>query len=208
MFRGLLPREYAFFDYFEKLMAVNLQVSSEFIALIKEKKHPEVATNAIKRLEREADKVTRECTDLLHRTFITPFDRDQIYQLVNSLDDFADQMNAATFRLFYYGIEEFRPDTMDFAKIIHTCNLELEVAIKGLRDMKKHSKSIREKCALVHELENQADDISRIAVATIFKTNDIMMIIKWKEVFERLEKAVDRMERVANTIESILIDNA
>ncbi len=208
MLRGLLPREYAFFDYFERLMTINIQISSEFHALVKEKKHPEVATKAIKRLEREADKVAKECIDLLHKTFITPIDRDQIYQLVNGLDDFADQMNAATFRLFYYDIEELRPDTMEFAKIIHTSTVVLEEAIKGLRNTKKNSRTIREKCAQIHELENQADDISRIAIANLFKTNDIMMIIKWKEVFERLEKAVDRVERVANTLESILIDNA
>ncbi|MCX6240603.1 MAG: DUF47 family protein [Bacteroidetes bacterium] len=208
MLRGLLPREYAFYDYFERLMNVNLQVSNEFLAFVKEKKHPEVATNAIKRLEREADKITKECIDLLHRTFITPIDRDQIYQLVNGMDDFADQMNAATFRLFYYGIEEFRPETLEFAKIIHNCNQEVAAAIKSLRNIKKQSHEIRTKCSLIHEFENQADDISRVAIANLFKTNDMMIILKWKEIFERLEKAVDRMERVANTIESILIDNA
>jgi uncharacterized protein Yka (UPF0111/DUF47 family) len=208
MLRGLLPREYAFFDFFERLITIDIQISVEFLALVKEKKHPEVATKAIKRLEREADKTAKECIDLLHKTFITPIDRDQIYQLVNGLDDFADQMNAATFRLFYYDIEELRPDTLEFAKIIQSSNLVLEEAIKGLRNTKKNSKVIREKCAQIHELENQADDISRIAIANLIKTNDIMMIIKWKEVFERLEKAVDRVERVANTIESILIDNA
>jgi uncharacterized protein len=208
IFRGLLPKEFAFYDYFERLMNINLQVSNEFLALVKEKKHPEVASNAIKRLEREADKLTKECIDLLHRTFITPIDRDQIYQLITGLDDFADQMNAATFRLSYYGIEEMRPDTMDFAKIINNCNLELEKAIKGLREIKKESHAIRSSCAKIHEYEYQADDISRIAIANVFKTNEFMLIIKWKEIFERLEKAVDRMERAANTIESILIDNA
>ncbi|MEI7500932.1 MAG: DUF47 family protein [Bacteroidota bacterium] len=208
MLRGLLPREYAFFDYFERLMSINIQISIEFLAMVKEKKHPEVATKAIKRLEREADKTAKECIDLLHKTFITPIDRDQIYQLVKGLDDFADQMNAATFRLFYYDIEELRPDTLEFAKIIHSSNLVLEEAVKDLRNTKKNSKMIREKCAQIHELENQADDISRIAIANLFKTNDVMVIIKWKEVFERLEKSVDRVERVASTIESILIDNA
>jgi uncharacterized protein Yka (UPF0111/DUF47 family) len=85
---------------------------------------------------------------------------------------------------------------------------ELETAVKGLRNIKKNSRSIREHCMHIHELENQADDISRIAVTELFKTNDILLILKWKEVYERLEKAVDRIERAANTIESILIDNA
>jgi predicted phosphate transport protein (TIGR00153 family) len=208
MFRGLLPREYAFYDYFEKLMSINMSVSDEFLAFVKEKKHPEVATKAIKRLEREGDKLTHDCVDLLHRTFITPIDRDQIHQLIIGLDDFADQMNAATFRMFYYNIEELRHETLDLAKIISHGITELETAVKGLRNIKKNSRSIREHCMHIHELENQADDISRIAVTELFKTNDILLILKWKEVYERLEKAVDRIERAANTIESILIDNA
>ncbi|HTX89142.1 MAG TPA: DUF47 family protein [Bacteroidales bacterium] len=208
MLRGILPKEYAFYDFFERLMSVNIAISNEFMATVEEKKDLEITAKVIKTYEREADNITKDCVDLLHRTFITPIDRDQIYELVIGMDDFADHMNAATFRLAYYGVEEMRQDMIEIGKIIHNCITELDEAVKGLRKIKKHSVMIRQKCHRIHELENLADDVSRIAIANLFKTNDHMLILKWKEIFERLEKAVDRTERVANSIESILIDNA
>jgi uncharacterized protein Yka (UPF0111/DUF47 family) len=207
MLRGILPKEYAFYDYFERLMQINTTISEEFVAIAEGKVTLENASRTIKYHERESDKISHDCIDLLHRTFITPIDRDQIYELIKGLDDFADQIDAATFRLTYYDIEEIRPDTLEFAKVIHAANLELDLAIKGLRKIKK-SRIIREKCFKVHELENQSDEILRKAIGSLFKENNVHLIIKWKEIFERLEKAVDRQEKVANTIESILIDNA
>ena len=207
MLRGILPKEYAFYDFFERLTTINIGISTEFISIVEGKTDLQNASNRVRYLERDADKVTHTCIDLLHRTFITPIDRDQIYSLVKGLDDFADQINAATFRLTYYDIKEIQKDAVEFARIIHASNIELEQAVKGLRHIKK-SQFIRDKCFLVHELENQSDDVLRIAIANLFKEQDILLIIKWKEIYERLEKAVDRLEKVANTIESILIDNA
>ena len=207
MLRGILPKEYAFYDYFDKLMHINLTISEEFIAIAEGKVALENASRTIKYHERETDKIAHNCIDLLHRTFITPIDRDQIYDLIKGLDDFADQIDAATFRLTYYDVESIRPEVIEFAKVIHSCNIELADAVKGLRKIKK-SQFIREKCFKVHELENQSDEILRMAIGNLFKENNVHLIIKWKEIFERLEKAVDRQEKVANTIESILIENA
>jgi uncharacterized protein Yka (UPF0111/DUF47 family) len=207
MLRGILPKEYAFYDYFDKLMKINTLISEEFVSIAEGKVSLENAYRTIKYHERESDKISHDCIDLLHKTFITPIDRDQIYELIKGLDDFADQIDAATFRLTYYDIEELRPDVLEFARVIHEGNIELDQAIKGLRRIKK-SKFIREQCFKVHELENQSDEILRNAIGSLFKENNVHLIIKWKEIFERLEKAVDRQEKVANTIESILIDNA
>jgi uncharacterized protein len=208
MWKGILPQEYAFFDFFERLMAINVSISTEFSSIAEGKTDLQNASNRVRFLERDADKVTHTCIDLLHRTFITPIDRDQIYSLMKGLDDFADQINAATFRITYYDIKEIQKDAIEFARIIHASSIELEQAVKGLRNIKKNTHEIRDKCFLVHELENQSDDVLRIAIANLFKEQDILLIIKWKEIYERLEKAVDRLEKVANTIESILIDNA
>jgi uncharacterized protein len=207
MLRGILPKEYKFYDYFEKLMDINMKISEEFVLIAEGKVTLENASRTIKYHERESDKISHDCIDLLHKTFITPIDRDQIYDLIKGLDDFADQIDAATFRLTYYDIESIRPDTYEFAKVIHECNLVLADAVKGLRKIKK-SAYIREQCFKVHELENQSDEILRKAIGSLFKENNVHLIIKWKEIFERLEKAVDRQEKVANIIESILIDNA
>ena len=132
MLRGILPKEYAFYDYFEKLMKINLLISEEFVSIAEGKVPLENAYRTIKYHERESDKISHDCIDLLHKTFITPIDRDQIYELIKGLDDFADQIDAATFRLTYYDIEELRPDVQEFARVIHAGNIELEQAVKGL----------------------------------------------------------------------------
>lgn len=207
MLRGILPKEYAFYDFFEKLTALNVRVSEIFINMVEGKQNIIDAAVEIKKLEREAELITRTSIDLLHRTFITPFDRDDIFQLLKGLDNFTDDVNAATFRLTHYEIHDIRPETAEFAHIIKLCAVEIDTAVKGLRKIKKNS-TIRQNCVNVHELEYQSDEILRNAISSLYQQQDIMLLIKWKEIYARLEKAVDRMEKVANIIESILIDNS
>jgi len=207
MFRGILPKEVAFYDYFEKLATLNLSIAKSFIRMVEGNKNSIESAHEIKKLEREAERLTRTSIELLHKTFITPFDRDDIYQLLKGLDNFSDDINAATFRLTHYEINEIRPETIDFAQNILSCTIEIESAVKGLRIIKKNA-SIIQSCHKVHELEFQSDEILRKATASLFHQNDVMLLMKWKEIYERLEKAVDRLEKVANIIESILIDNS
>ncbi len=207
MLRGILPKEVAFYDYFDKLAALNLSISKVFMKMVEGKKNIIESAQEIKKLEREAERLTRTSIDLLHRTFITPFDRDDIFQLFKGMDNFSDDINAATFRLTHYEINEIRPETIDFAQNILNCAIEIESAVKGLRKIKKNT-AIRQSCAKVHELEFQSDEILRKAIASLYHQSDVMLLLKWKEIYERLEKAVDRMEKVASIIEGILIDNS
>lgn len=207
MFRGILPKEVAFYDYFEKLTTLNVQISEIFIEMVEGKNNIIDSSVEIKKLEREADLITRTSIDLLHRTFITPFDRESIYQLLKGLDNFSDDVNAATFRLTHYEINEIRNETVEFAQIIKLCAIEIDTAVKSLRKIKKNS-TIRQNCLNVHEMEYQSDEILRNAIASLYSHGDVMLLIKWKEIYARLEKAVDRMEKVANIIESIMIDNS
>lgn len=207
MFRGILPKEVAFYDYFEKLAALNLSISKVFMKMVEGNKNIIESAQEIKKLEREAERITRTSIDLLHHTFITPFDRDDIYQLLKGLDNFSDDINAAAFRLTHYEINEIRPETVDFAQNIMSGAIEIEAAVKGLRKIKKNEE-IRKNCSMVHELEFQSDEILRNAIASLYRQSDVMLLLKWKEIYARLEKAVDRMERVASIIEGILIDNS
>jgi len=161
----------------------------------------------IKDLERHADKLSRNCTDLLYKTFLTPLDRNDIYTLVKRLDDLADQINAAAFRISAYGVTDIRYEAVEFSTIIQSCIEELIVAVKDLRKL-KNKNQILVCCKRVHDLENQADEILRSAVSRLFKEGDVLLLIKWKEIFERLEKAVDKCEDIANTIESILTEHS
>jgi len=207
MFRGILPKEVAFYDYFDKLIEIDLKASNLIHEMIEKGENLVDLARQIKELEREADKMARTCTDLLHNTFITPIDRNDIFTLVKRMDDLADQINAAAFRISSYNIPEMRPEAVEFSRIIHACIEELVSAVKDLRKI-KHKNKLRESCKKVHDLESQADEILRDTIPRLFLEGDALALIKWKEIFERLEKAVDRCEDVAGTIESILIDNA
>jgi predicted phosphate transport protein (TIGR00153 family) len=207
MFRGILPKEYAFFDYFDQLISIDKQISILFLTMVNNEGGRVDIARQIKDLERHADKLSRNCSDLLHKTFITPIERNDIFTLVKRLDDLADQMNAAAFRMSAYDIAEIRYEVVEFATIIQSCIEELITAIKDLRKF-KHKDKILDRCKRIHDLENQADEILRGAVSRLFKEGEVLLLIKWKEIFERLEKAVDRCEDIASTIESILIEHS
>jgi uncharacterized protein Yka (UPF0111/DUF47 family) len=207
MFRGILPKEVVFYDYFEKLAALNLSISKLFLKMIEGQKNLIESSHEIKKLESEAERLTRTSVDLIHHTFITPFDRDDIYRLLKGMDNFSDDIFAATFRLTHYEISDMRPEAIDFAQIIHDCAIEIEIAVKGLRKIKKKD-GIMKSCTKVHELEFRSDEILRNALASLYHQDDVHLLLKWKEIFERLERSVDRMEKVASIIEGILIDNS
>jgi predicted phosphate transport protein (TIGR00153 family) len=207
MFRGILPKEYAFFDYFDQLISIDKQMSILFLTMVNNEGGRVELSKQIKDLERHADKLSRSCTDLLYKTFITPIDRNDIFTLVKRLDDLADQLNAAAFRMSSYDITDIRYEAVEFATIIQSCIEELIVAVKELRIM-KNKNHILDCCKRIHDLENQADEILRGAVSRLFKEGDVLLLIKWKEIFERLEKAVDRCENIASTIEGILIEHS
>ena len=202
-----MPKEYAFFDYFDDLIKTNLEISKLLLSMMNSKDNRVELSKQIRELEKRSDKVTHNCTDLLHNTFITPIERNDIFVLAKKMDNIADHINAAAFRLSAYDITDIRPEAVEFANIIHTCIESLVSAIHDLRKM-KDLKSIREICKKVHDLETQSDDVLRNAVTRLFREGEVMNLIKWKEIFERLEKTVDRCEDVAGTIEGILIENS
>jgi uncharacterized protein Yka (UPF0111/DUF47 family) len=207
MFKRFLPKEYSFFDYFDKQIAIDVKMSEEFLGLWGREVNFEDFAKRIKEMELEADKVTIECSEALHKTFITPFERTDVHALSKRLDDIADNMNAAAQCMLIYDIKELRSEIKELSEILNGATKELVLAVKGLRNMKDTDK-IRQSCYQVHELENRADEINRYAVNKLFKEGDALEINKWKEVFERMERAVDRCEDLANVIERVLIDNA
>ena len=207
MFRGILPKEVAFYDYFEKMASLNLSISETFLQAVEGNANLGESVVKIKSMEHECENTARIAIDLLHRTFITPFDRDDIYTLLKGLDSFSGDIKGAASRLALYKFDEIRPETIDFAQNIHESAVEIDLAVKGLRKIKKNI-SIRENCLKVHELEFQSDEILSQAISNLFITDDMMLMIKWKEIYGKLEKAVDRLEKVACIIESIIIDNS
>jgi len=207
MFKNLLPKEYSFFDYFEKVINIDVMMCYEFMRFTTQKTNFEDYVMKIKEYELEADKITLECNEALHKTFITPFERTDILTLTKRLDDIADNLDAAAQCILLYDIHEFRTEIFDFAEILSEATNELVTAVKGLRDL-KHVDQTKKSCMRIHELEEKADAVHRVAVSQLFKEGNALEILKWKEVFARLERAVDRCEDLANVIERIMVDNA
>jgi hypothetical protein len=207
MFRGILPKEYAFFDYFDQMIITDKAISELFLSMMTSEQNRIEVSKQIKELERNSYFLSRSCTDLLHNTFITPIDRNVIFKLAKQLDNLADQMNAAAYRVSVYDVDDIRDEAVEFSKVLLSCIEELVFAIKELKKL-KNKNQILYRCKRVHDLENQADEILRSAISRLFKDGELLRLIKWKEIFERLEKAVDNCDDIACIIEGILIEDS
>lgn len=207
MLRHLLPQTTSFYDYFEQHAALTIKTCQELLALASGQSDPASAAHRIKDLEHEADEITHRCVEALHRTFITPFDRGDIHSLITRLDDIVDSINAAISRMALYEITQMRPEASQIAEVLVKASTAIEEALRSMRDLKNIDR-IKARCRLIHELENAGDAILRSALARLFKEADAILVIKWKEIFERLEKATDRCEAVANIIQGIAIETS
>ncbi len=208
MFRRLLPQEHGYFDLFELHSTLGLRVCQELQAMFADDGDMTVRAAVIKELEKEADLVTRSCMDALHRTFITPMDRADIHTLIQRLDDVVDSVESTASRVMLYEITEVRPEARALADILVECAKEVAEVMPMLRNM-KHSEAIKQHCDKIFDLENEGDLIMRNALAKLFKEErDAIVLIKWKELYERLEKATDRCESVASIVQSIVIESS
>ena len=208
MFKSLLPKEYGFYTNFNELIDYACQASELFLSAANEQLDLQSASEQIKTIETEADKIAKQAKENLHKTFITPFDRNDILALVKRTDSITDQINSSATRMFFYEVGAIRPEIKKFAVILNTCTTLLKEAIGGLEKVSKTgSTRILEICEQVHKEEHKADTILKEGISSLFKESDAISIIKWKEIYERLEKATDKCEVVASLIESIIIDN-
>ncbi len=207
MLKHLLPKEHAFFDNFEAHVALVIKACEVFIQLTKPSSDIAQCARQIEDLEHETDEITHRCIEALHKTFITPIERTDIQHLIKQLDDIVDSIDGAASRIVLYEIREIRPEAAELAEVLLKSTKEIEQALKCLRH-NKNPELIRQKCIRIYDLENRGDEILRSAILRLFKEGDPVLIIKWKEIYERLEMAVDRSEDVANTIEGIVISSS
>jgi uncharacterized protein len=205
MFKKFLPQETSFFDYFEQHGALASAVCRELLVLTSGE--ADIATQAarIKEIEKQADTITRKCIEALHKTFITPVDRADIHVLMKRLDDIVDTVESAATRMALYEIKEMRPEARRLAEVLVKATIEIEAALKHLRNL-KNTEEIQRHCVAVYTLENEGDAILREALVRLFRETDAILVIKWKEIYERLEKATDRCESVASAIQGIVIE--
>jgi len=200
----LIPQDKIFFDLFEKQAGVVKEAAWQLVALtedftnVKEKRHE------IEKLEHKGDLITHDIYEQLNRTFITPLDPEEISRLASTLDEVLDYIDGATEKMFYYGISSTDSHMIELAKLIHMSAAEIESAVKGIRSI-KDPRYVEERCIEVNRLENLADDVLAHAVTDLFRTNDAITIIKFKDIYEHLEIATDYCEDVANVLSDIAI---
>ena len=207
MFGRLLPRETSFFDFFEQHAALTVEGSREFLSLVSTGANVGAKAKRIKEIEHETDVITHNCVEALHKTFITPIERDDIHRLITRMDDIMDFVEAAAERISLYEIRVMTPEVKDLADVLVRAAEEVEKALRGLRDM-RNAKDVVKRCIDINRLENEADAILRIAVARLFREErDPITVIKWKEIYENLESAADRCEDVANIIEGVVLEH-
>lgn len=200
---SLLPREDQYFDMFSAMSAKIQEAAGVLVDMMDGKVEDfDQASKRIKDIEHECDEITHGITTRLNRSFITPFDREDIYTLSVALDDVCDYIDAAARASVMYGITDANEYIKDLARIIHELSMEINSATALLKDGKGMSRHLLE----IQRLENDADEVYFKAIAALFKNaTDPIEVIKYKELYEILENATDRSESVANIIESIVL---
>ncbi len=159
--------------------------------------------DAINRLEHSGDSVTHDIVALLHRSFITPLEREDIALMAHALDDIVDNIHAAVEAMYLYQVETPASRVAELAAILLKAAREIETAMP-LMNRQAEAKKVLEICIEINRLENEGDRLYRQALAEIFDTGkDATYIIKWREIYEHIESAIDRCEDVANILEGI-----
>ncbi len=208
MLARLLPRQTNFFDFFERHAALGVAGARELHKVCQNGADVQETARRIKDLEHEADSITHTCMETLHKTFITPIDRDAIHSIASALDDIVDLIDGAARQFALFEISQFPQTTQDATVVMVEATEAVERAVKGLRDM-KNATAILKECVRINELENEADRIKAAAVARLFKEErDAITVLKWHEIFQALENVTDACEDVANVIEGVVLEHA
>jgi predicted phosphate transport protein (TIGR00153 family) len=202
---SLIPREEKFFDMFDEASAVMTKAAAEFLALVTEFNNLTARSAELKRLETSCDHVVERIVQALDRSFITPFDREDIHALATSLDDVLDNMEETAHRLATFRIDRPTEPAVAMARIIQECTQHLEYAVRHIRNM-RNTEDIQAHLKEITRLENEADTIYRDSDSALFADPpDILMLIKWRELYSWLEESVDACKDAALVISEIII---
>jgi predicted phosphate transport protein (TIGR00153 family) len=202
---SLVPQKREFFDLYNRAAANTVSIAQVLIDLLEQfPERAEERLRDIKELEHEGDRLTHEVVDLLNRTFVTPFDRDDMYRLSTALDDVCDYVDDAAEKIGGYGIRDVRPAAVEQARVIHRSATKLSEAVARLEGFKDSRRQLIE----LRELEDEGDRIARSAISELFTGGtDAITLVRWKDIYEQLEEAVDACENAADVLEAILVKN-
>jgi predicted phosphate transport protein (TIGR00153 family) len=208
MFFKFLPKEFNFFDLFEKQARYAVEAAGYFKEIVQKSSIDESALDRMHRLEHDSDEVTHEIFERLNKTFITPFDREDIHALAKELDDIVDMIYTIVNRLKIYNVSGDRKNLIEFASVINESARAVECAIKGLRNTKNLG-LVRESCVEVNRLENVGDTMRDKMLEGLFESEkDPINLIKWKDIYQDAETVLDICEDVAHIVQNILVKQA
>ena len=204
---GLIPKEEKFFNHFEELVDKIEDGVKLYLEILANYKSSEPKVSQLKEIEHDADHITHVIYNKMHTTFITPLDREDIYALANKMDSILDLVEATAIRMYLYKIKNTTPEIVEMAHVLEKAVALVKKIVYDLKDKKK-VKEIIANCVEINTLENEGDYILRRAIAHLFeKEEDPFELIKWKEIYERLEESLDMCEDVSNIVEGIVIKN-
>lgn len=208
MLERLMPRQVVFFDYFDQMAAKTLEGCRALVDMLDDFTAVPEKARRIKAIEHEGDTITHECIEELHKTFITPIDRDSIHRLITRMDDILDLIESVAERLSLYDIDAPTEEFRQLGRVLLMSVEQVGKAVRGLRNM-KNAREIQAECVEINRLENEADALLRVAVGQLFRSaQDPLTVMKWKELYEVIEEATDRCEDVANLVEGIVLEHA
>jgi len=202
---SLVPKEEQFFDLFNEQAATIVKAAQCLSQAAKGSENSEVILKRMREIEHDGDTVAHEITNMLNRTFVTPFDREDILSLANKLDDVVDRMNALVNRLILYKVTLPDNDLLQFADILEQCACTMVKAVGALRNNSQNGR-IMDYCIELNRLENTGDILREQVIGRLFETaRDAVEIIKRKEIYEIAENAIDECEHAAKLVESIIV---
>jgi len=208
MFGRLMPTEGKFFDLFIQHGELCVKGGKELVSLMTNFDDLEHRVHAIETIEKQADKVTHATLEMLHKTFITPLDRDDIHQLITRMDDILDLMEDVGQTIWLYDIKQITPEAKRLAELCQACCEKVLASVSLLHNM-NNAREILNICAEIDRLESDADHVMRAAMSKLFREEpDVRNLIKLKAIYEILETVTDRCEDVANIVEGIIVENA
>src|SRR5689334_12650347 len=214
LFGKLLPRDGNFFDLFNEHGSKIVEGSRAFIQMIENYADPslrEKYADEVGNAERQADRVTAEVNRLLHKTFITPIDREQIHGLINAMDDILDLLQDASETMQLYDVKAMTEEVLRLGDLSAKCCERVQHAVTLLPRLSQHevAEAAIKTCEEIDRLESDADRVMRSAMSKLFREQpDVRELIKLKAIYELLETITDKCEDVANVIEGIVLENS
>jgi uncharacterized protein len=205
---NFLPRNTKFFAYFDRDAEILVRCAEQFCQTLECFDNPKEHSIKLKELEHEADDITHEAMSLLHRSFITPLERGDLRRLILAMDEVVDYMDDAVRRMALYEVESILPEVCAMGKVMLDLARAVRDAVYELRNVRKKNR-ILQHCIEIQRLEGVGDHLHHIALSALFKNStDPLFVIKWKEIIDLIEMAMDSAEEVAHVIEGIVLENA